>query len=105
MTVSKIWVFAEATEGKVSPTTLEILTKARELADTVEVVTAYGADVADEVGAHGATKVFNVPGTEGKLPARRSPPPSPRPSRPATAPTRCCSPRATPAVTSPAACR
>ncbi len=67
MTVSKIWVFAEATEGKVSPTTLEILTKARELADTVEVVTAYGADVADEVGAHGATKVFNVPGTEGKL--------------------------------------
>jgi electron transfer flavoprotein alpha subunit len=67
MSISKIWVFAEATEGKTNTPTLEILTKARELADTVEVVTAYGADVADEVGAHGATKVFNVPGTEGKL--------------------------------------
>ncbi|MHB1139378.1 MAG: electron transfer flavoprotein subunit alpha/FixB family protein [Microthrixaceae bacterium] len=67
MTVSKIWVFAEASEGKVSNTTLEILTKARELADTVEVVTAFGADVAGDAGAHGATKVFNVPGTEGKL--------------------------------------
>src|SRR4051794_22629104 len=67
MTVSKIWVFAEATEGKIANTTLEILTKARELADTVEVVTAYGADVATEAGSYGATKVFNVPGTEGKL--------------------------------------
>ena len=44
-----------------------MLTKARELADTVEVVTAVGADVAAAVGAHGATKVLNVPGTEGKL--------------------------------------
>ncbi len=67
MTVSKIWVFAEASEGKVSNTTLEILTKARELADTVEVITAFGADVAGDVGSYGATKVFNVPGTEGKL--------------------------------------
>ena len=67
MSISKIWVFAEATEGKVTTATLEILTKARELADTVEVVTAYGADVAEAAGAYGATKVFNVPGTEGKL--------------------------------------
>ena len=67
MTVSKIWVFAEASEGKVTTATLEILTKARELADTVEVVTAYGADVAAAAGEYGATKVFNVPGTEGKL--------------------------------------
>jgi len=67
MTVSKIWVFAEASEGKVTTATLEILTKARELADTVEVVTAYGADVAAVAGEYGATKVFNVPGTEGKL--------------------------------------
>ena len=34
MTLAKIWVFAEATDGKVSSTTLEILTKARELAAT-----------------------------------------------------------------------
>ena len=38
MAVSKIWVFAEATDGKVATITLEILAKARELADTVEVV-------------------------------------------------------------------
>ena len=67
MTVSKIWVLAEATDGKVATTTLEILAKARELADTVEVVTASGAEIAAEVGAHGATKVLAVGGTEGKL--------------------------------------
>ena len=31
MTLSKIWVFAEATDGAVSSSTLELLTKAREL--------------------------------------------------------------------------
>ncbi|CAB4538886.1 unannotated protein [freshwater metagenome] len=67
MTVSKIWVLAEATDGKVATTTLEILAKARELADTVEVVTAAGAEIATEVGAHGATKVLAVGGTDGKL--------------------------------------
>jgi electron transfer flavoprotein alpha subunit len=67
MSISKIWVFAEAVEGKVTNPTLEILTKARELADTVEVVTAFGADVAAEAGEYGAAKVLNVPGTEGKL--------------------------------------
>jgi electron transfer flavoprotein alpha subunit len=67
MSISKIWVFAEATEGKVTNATLEILTKARELADTVEVVTAFGGDVAASAGEYGAAKVFNVPGTEGKL--------------------------------------
>ena len=67
MAISKIWVFAEATDGKVSNTTLELLTKARGLADTVEVVTAAGGDIAGEVGAHGATKVLTVPGTDGKL--------------------------------------
>ncbi|MCZ7631214.1 MAG: electron transfer flavoprotein subunit alpha/FixB family protein [Microthrixaceae bacterium] len=67
MTVSKIWVFAEASDGSVSSTTLEMLAKASELADTVECVTAAGADVAGELGAHGASKVFTVAGTEGKL--------------------------------------
>ncbi len=59
MTVSKIWVFAEATDGKASTTTLEMLAKAGELADTVECVTAAGADVAAELGAHGASKVLH----------------------------------------------
>ncbi|MBU6215256.1 MAG: electron transfer flavoprotein subunit alpha/FixB family protein [Acidobacteria bacterium] len=67
MTVSKIWVFAEAAEGKVSNTTLEMLTKARELADTVECVSVSAADVAGPVGAHGATAVHQVDGTDGKL--------------------------------------
>ncbi|MCP4433950.1 MAG: electron transfer flavoprotein subunit alpha/FixB family protein [Actinomycetia bacterium] len=67
MTVSKIWVFAEATDGKVSTTTLEMLAKAGELADTVECVTVAGDDVAAELGAHGASKVYTVGGTDGKL--------------------------------------
>jgi electron transfer flavoprotein alpha subunit len=59
MALSTIWVYAEAADGKVATTTLELLTKARELADNVEAVYA-GADgdaVAAELGAHGATKV------------------------------------------------
>lgn len=67
MAISKIWVFAEAVDGNVSNTTLELLTKARTIADTVEVVTAAGGDIAGSVGAHGATKVLTVPGTDGKL--------------------------------------
>ena len=83
MTLSKIWVFAEATDGKVSSTTLELLTKARELADTVEAVYA-GADadaVAGPLGAHGATTVHAAPATSA-TPCRASrwPPPSPPPS-------------------------
>ncbi len=67
MTVSKIWVFGEAAGGNVSNTTLELLAKARTLADTVEVVTAAGGDIAGPVGANGATKVLSVPGTDGTL--------------------------------------
>ena len=58
MTLSKIWVLAEAIEGEVAPITLEMLTKARELATTVEAV--YGGDasgIAGVLGAHGATAV------------------------------------------------
>jgi len=70
MTLSKIWVFAEATDGKVSSTVLEVLTKARELADTVEAVYA-GADaeaVAGVLGAHGATTVHAITGVGEALP-------------------------------------
>jgi electron transfer flavoprotein alpha subunit len=61
-------VFAEASDGKVSTTTLEMLAMASDLADTVECFTAAGADVAAELGAHGAAKVYTVGGTDGKLP-------------------------------------
>ena len=62
MAVSKIWVFAEADGDKPAGATLEILTKARELAGTVEAVfVGTNADaLAGELGAHGATKVFAV---------------------------------------------
>ncbi len=70
MTLSKIWVFAEATDGKVSSTTLEILTKARELAGTVEAVYAGGdADaIAGVLGAHGATTVHTTGDLGSALP-------------------------------------
>jgi electron transfer flavoprotein alpha subunit len=59
MGLSTIWVYAEASDGSVAPTTLELLTKARQLADNVEAVYA-GSDadaIAAQLGAHGAAKV------------------------------------------------
>ena len=59
MALSKIWVHVEVNEGTVAPITLEILAKARSLADTVEAFVGGSADgLADVLGAHGATKVF-----------------------------------------------
>ncbi len=53
-----IWVYAEASGGKVASISLELLTRARQLADTVEaVVGGDGEPVAAELGAHGATTV------------------------------------------------
>jgi len=69
MALSKIWVFAEATDGKVTTTTLELLTKARELGDSVECIYA-GADaeaIAGSLGAHGATKVLSTGDLGGSL--------------------------------------
>src|SRR5215510_1428506 len=68
MTLAKIWVLAEAAEGKVTNTTLELLTKARSLADTVEAV--YGGDASDiaaELGEYGATKVYATGDLGGSL--------------------------------------
>ena len=62
MALNTIWVLAEASDGKVSTTTLELLTKARELAGTVEAVYA-GADadaIAATLGEYGATKVYTT---------------------------------------------
>jgi electron transfer flavoprotein alpha subunit len=62
MTLSKIWVLAEANDGEVASTTLELLTKARDLADTVECV--YAGDDADEVaetlGQYGCETIHQV---------------------------------------------
>ncbi len=63
-------MFAEATDGKPTSTTLELLTKARELADTVEAVYAGGdADaVAGTLGEYGATTVYATGDLGGALP-------------------------------------
>jgi electron transfer flavoprotein alpha subunit len=59
MAISNIWVFAEAVDGKVKTITLELLAKARTLGG--EVTAVFGGDgaaVAEELGAHGATKIL-----------------------------------------------
>ena len=67
MAVSKIWVFAEADGDKPAGATLEILTKARELAGTVEAVfVGTNADaLAGDLGAHGASKVYSIDPGDG----------------------------------------
>jgi electron transfer flavoprotein alpha subunit len=67
MAVSKIWVFAESDADKPTTATLEILTKARELADTVEAVyVGANADaLAGALGEHGATTVYAVDPGDG----------------------------------------
>lgn len=68
MALSKVWVHAETNENGVAPITLEMLAKAREIADTVEVfVGGDGAAVAETVGAHGATTVHATGDLSGKL--------------------------------------
>ncbi|MGH8982431.1 MAG: electron transfer flavoprotein subunit alpha/FixB family protein [Acidimicrobiia bacterium] len=60
MGVGKVWVFAEADEGKPSSGSLELLTKAREIGASVEAVLVdAGADaIAPQLGEHGAAKVY-----------------------------------------------
>ncbi|MGH1502671.1 MAG: electron transfer flavoprotein subunit alpha/FixB family protein [Acidimicrobiales bacterium] len=61
MTLDTIWVYAEAADDEVSSTTLELLTKARELADDVACVFAGdGDDVAEKLGEYGAETVYAV---------------------------------------------
>jgi len=62
MALSKVWVYAEADGDKVSGATLELLTKARELADTVEAVYAgtNAEAVAATVGDYGATTLHVI---------------------------------------------
>ena len=70
MALTTIWVVAEAAEGKPLPVSLELLSKARELATTVEAVT-WGADAAAyaaTLGAHGAARVHDVGDLGGALP-------------------------------------
>ena len=58
--MSKAWVYAEVNDGKVDPAALEILTKARDIADETEaVVLGPGAtEAASQLGEYGATTVY-----------------------------------------------
>jgi electron transfer flavoprotein alpha subunit len=70
MAIDRIWVLAETFGGKTITTSLELLTRARELAGTVEAFT-WGADtaqVAAELGEYGATKVFTTGDLGSALP-------------------------------------
>src|SRR5581483_1407587 len=60
LVMAKIWVYAETDEsGKPNPSSLEILTKARELGDVEAVVLGPGATTAAQtLGEYGAKKVY-----------------------------------------------
>ncbi len=59
MAMDNVWVFAEAADGQVKTITLEMLAKAREIADEVSCFFAGdGDDVAEILGEHGASTVF-----------------------------------------------
>ena len=58
--MSKVWVYAEMSAGKVAPTALELMTKARELGDVEAIALGAGAAAAAVgLGKHGA-KVVHV---------------------------------------------
>jgi len=67
MGLAKVWVFAEAEGDKPATSTLELLTKAREIGDTVEAVyVGANADaLAGALGEYGATKVHAVDPGDG----------------------------------------
>jgi len=69
MTIAKIWVVAEIVDGAPTTTSLELVSHARTLADTVEaVVWGDGASAAGALGEYGATTVHDVGDLGGALP-------------------------------------
>src|SRR5712692_9733405 len=54
-----IWVYAEVVEGAVTPTTLELLTKAAEVGTAEAILLgAAPANAVETLGAYGAQKVY-----------------------------------------------
>ena len=59
MTISNIWVFAQASDGAVTTGTLELLTKARSLGGTVSAIVGGDASaIAGTLGEYGASRVY-----------------------------------------------
>lgn len=57
--MATIWVYAEIDNGKLDPTTYELLTKARQLGDVEAVCLGPGAtEAAEKLGAYGAEIVY-----------------------------------------------
>ncbi len=67
MAIPRIVVVAESFDGNALPVSLELLTRARQLAGTVEAVT-WGGDTAAQLGAYGATKVYHAGDLGAALP-------------------------------------
>ena len=57
--MAKVWVYAELAEGKIQPTVLEIMSRARELGDVTAIALGSGAKAAAEtLGKHGAKVAY-----------------------------------------------
>src|SRR4051812_35087240 len=55
----RIWVYAEVVDGVVTPTTLELLTKAAEVGDAEAILLGSApADAVETLGAHGAQVIY-----------------------------------------------
>ncbi len=68
MALSKVFVHVEMQGDNVAPITLELLAKARQLAETVECFVGYDAtSVANVLGSHGATKVHATGDLDGAM--------------------------------------
>ena len=69
MSVSNIWVLAESADGSPTATTLELLTKARQLGSSVTAfVAGDAAEIAGSLGDFGATKIYATGDLEDALP-------------------------------------
>jgi electron transfer flavoprotein alpha subunit len=69
MTISNLWVVLEPTDGGFTSTSLELLTHARTIADTVSGVTwGAGASLAAQAGEYGATSLYTVDVPANSLP-------------------------------------
>jgi electron transfer flavoprotein alpha subunit len=66
---SNIWVFAQGADGAPTSATLELLTKARSIGDSVTAfVAGDAADLAGALGEYGATKIYATGDLDGHLP-------------------------------------
>ena len=106
MSLDTVWVFAEAQDGKVKTITLEILAKAREIADTVVCFYGGDGDAWPPSWASTAARPSTPPATWAtSWWACPWPPPWPRRSPRTARPTSSCWAPPTTAVTWPGGCR